>query len=76
LTNEQSDADLERRACDSAAAGLRFPRLRYVVTEGGSGWILERVAMIDAILRSTNDWKAFANFIGRENTLQRTAEEV
>jgi predicted TIM-barrel fold metal-dependent hydrolase len=51
----------------------RFPRLRYVVTEGGSGWIPERVAMIDAILRSTGDWKAFADFIGRENTF---AQEV
>jgi predicted TIM-barrel fold metal-dependent hydrolase len=54
----------------------RFPNLRYAVTEGGSGWIPERLAMLDAILQRTNDWQAFADFLGRANPLRRTALEV
>jgi predicted TIM-barrel fold metal-dependent hydrolase len=54
----------------------RFPKLRYVVTEGGSGWIPDRLATLDTILRTTNDWKAFADFLGRSNPLQRTAKQI
>ncbi len=54
----------------------RFDELRYVVTEGGSGRILERLATLDAILARTNDWQAFADFLGRANPLRKTAVEV
>jgi predicted TIM-barrel fold metal-dependent hydrolase len=49
----------------------RFPRLRYIVTEGGADWIDTKLDEMDRLLDRTNSWSAFASFIGRESTMQR-----
>jgi predicted TIM-barrel fold metal-dependent hydrolase len=54
----------------------RYPTLRYVVTEGSSGWIPERIGTIDLLLAVASDWQEFATFLGQSNPLRRTAREV
>lgn len=53
----------------------RYPDLRYVVTEGGADWITQRLDEIERLIDRKNSWRDFAEFIGRESTMQRRAWE-
>jgi predicted TIM-barrel fold metal-dependent hydrolase len=53
----------------------RFPRLRYVIAEGGASWIPHKLDEIDAMVARTSSWSEFAAHIGRDSTMQRSAWE-
>jgi predicted TIM-barrel fold metal-dependent hydrolase len=52
----------------------RFPNLQYVLTETLVDWVPGMLRYIDGLVRNS-DWMAFAQFIGREPTMQRTASD-
>jgi predicted TIM-barrel fold metal-dependent hydrolase len=54
----------------------RFPRLRFVMTEAGCGWVPPLLAQLDPILRSIRDTGATGEIrYGAEHVLQRSATE-